>query len=78
MKHRRGHGFRWFCKECVPNADIAHWSRSASQLEDKLTTIVSGALVGITDRLSAVEVRLKGVGDLSREIKKETNQTSES
>ena len=77
MKHRRGHGFRWFCRECVPDADIAHWTRSASQLEDKLTTIVCGALMGITDRLSAVEARLEGVGDLSQEIKKETRSFAE-
>ena len=77
MKHWKGHGFRWFCRECVPDADIAHWTRSASQLEDKLTTIVSGALVGITDRLSGVEARLEGVGDLSLEIKKETKSFAE-
>ena len=61
MKHRTGHGFHWFCRECVPDADITHWTRSAGQLEDKLTTIVSGALVGITDKLGAVEARLEGV-----------------
>ena len=77
IRHRRGHGFHWFCRECVPDADIAHWTCSASQLEDKLTTIVSGALVGITDRLSAVEARLEGVGDLSQEIKKETKSFAE-
>ena len=59
MKHWRGHGFCWFCRECVPDADITHWTRSASQLEDELTIIVSGALVGITDRLCAVEARLE-------------------
>ena len=77
MRHRRGHGFRWFCRECVPDVDIAHWTRSAGQLGDKLTTIVSGTLVGITDRLSAVEDRLEGVGDLSQEIKEETKSFAE-
>ena len=33
--------------------------------------------MGITDRLNAVEARLEGVGDLSREIKKETKSFTE-
>ena len=33
--------------------------------------------MGITDRLSAVEARLEGVGDLSQEIKKETKSFAE-
>ena len=33
--------------------------------------------MGITDRLSAVEARLEGVGDLSQEIKKETESFAE-
>ena len=77
MKDWRRHGLCWFFRECVPDADITHWTRSAGQLEDKLTTIVSGALVGITDRLSAVEARLAEVGDLSQEIKKETKTFAE-
>ena len=38
---------------------------------------IYGALVGITDRLSAVEARLEGVEDLSQEIKKETKSFAE-
>ena len=38
---------------------------------------IYGALVDITDRLSAVEARLEGVEDLSQEIKKETKSFAE-
>ena len=60
IKRFRGLGFRWFCDGCIVETDTT--LRCSSQLEDKLKTVVSGALDGVTKRLESLEERL-GVGD---------------
>ena len=63
MKHRRGLGFRWFCKKCVGSADGAVGSdRTANVVDEKLSNIVA-AVEGINQRLSNLEAKA-GTSDL--------------
>ena len=67
MKSRRGLGFRWYCIDCVGNADnIAGSDRTTNQVDEKLTDIVA-AVEGINQRLVDLEAKTTLTGGPNHE-----------
>ena len=67
MKSRRGLGFRWYCIDCVGNADnIAGSDHTTNQVNEKLTDIVA-AVEGINQRLVDLEAKATLTGGPNHE-----------
>ena len=67
MKSRRGLGFRWYCVDCMGDADnIAGSVRTTNQVDEKLSDIVA-AVDGINQRLVDLEAKATLTGDPNHE-----------
>ena len=63
MKRRKGQGFRWFCGSCIVGADdTLRNTQVESQLDDKLTSVVSAVLQGFNVRLGELEAKFGSTG----------------